>query len=166
MSKEQETREPRLEDNEVPALAISMKGIVGSGKDGCELAMATHVAGDLSEKEINKMLDKMQGCMSRQRIIGDIPFLNEQIDHCKNSIHSITNGIVQFDKKCEADWNDQSKHGNMKLQKSAKDKRDQMMIDLDGWQKDLEKHQEKLRQTKIILGGSGEVEQERAVKSA
>lgn len=166
MSKEQKTREPTLEDNNIPALAISIKGIVGSGKDGCELAMATHVAGDLSESEINKMLDKMTSCMNRQRVVCDIPFLNEQIAHCEKSIESVTAGIIAFDKIREEHWNNQNKGGKVKLKQAEETKRNQQLIDLDGWQKDLETYQGKLMQAQAILGGPGEVEQERAVRSA
>ncbi len=166
MSKEQTEREPTLGDNDVTAMGISFKTMLGSGKDGAEFAMSTYIASDLPEEEINSMLDKMQNCINRQRVLGEIPFINEQIAHCEKSIDSVTNGIVAFDQRCEADWNKQSKHGNMKLKQADQEKRNQQMIDLNGWKRDLEIYQEKLRQAQSTLDGSGEVEQERAVKSA
>jgi len=147
------------------AMGISIKGIVGSGKDGSELAMSTYVDASLPREEIDHMLDKIMFCVQRQRIVGDIPFLVEQINHCEKSINSITEAIARDDRIAESQWEKQGKHGNVKLKQAEKQRRDQQLVDLNGWQTDLEGYQKKLKEAEVLLA-EGEVEQGKAVKSA
>ncbi len=152
---------------ESPPVNISLKGIVGSGKDGSELAMATQIPGNLSRRETNKILDNIMYCVQRQRIIGEIPFYKEQIAYCKKSIDNTAEQIRMSDEAAEAGWKNSDKQGKVKLKEAQAQKRKQLMVNIAGWQADLEGYKKSLIEAEALVAeAQGEVEQGEADKSA
>lgn len=164
MSEEVETGVDISQHEDGQAMGVSFKTIVGSGKDGQELAMSTHVGSNWSDKKINGMLDKISRILERQRVIGEIPFLEEKIKGLKEGIENVIEQTNLVDTKHQIDWEKKNKRGKVVLSESQEAERNNLMINLGRHQEDLEEATKQLNHAKSLR--DGEVEQGKAVEQA
>lgn len=151
-------------DDEVSAMGVSFKTMVGAGKDASELAMSTYVPYDLDEGKLNAFLDKINRVLQRQRTIGEIPHLEDNIQVCRESIKNITEEVARLDAQHQKAWETSGKRGSVQLDKTQAANRENTLVNLAKWQEDLEKYTMQLRKAEALIGGA--VEQEEAVEKA
>jgi len=151
--------------SEVAAVGVSMKSIAGSGKDGTEIVLQTHFPSDLSSDEMDFHLDKLAGRLDRQRQIGEIPAIREQIAMCLKSIKAIEDDTERLDRGAQKDWEDSGRTGKVQFSKANQKQREEIALNLKGWKDKLADAEARLNKALELLN-EGEVEQVRAAQTA
>jgi hypothetical protein len=136
--------------DEVAAVGVSMKSIAGSGKDGVEIAVQTHFPLDLTEDQMDGYLDLLSGRLARQRVVGEIPALEEAIEKHYDDIKQIKTDTARIDAQHKKDWAASGRKGPVKLTNSNVKQREAVMANIETYEEKVAILEKKLEEALAV----------------